>query len=123
MPAVFYEFEINRKNIEHIVEDLQGVSRSSQKFGEAVDTYMDLIRRNDPRMYKVIEINSKPGLRLRLSRFLEAERLPHTIEGLHAFIHPSSEGHLTLEEFKEFFEALLALRGIPYKRYDSQTTY
>ena len=54
---------------------------------------------------------------VRFSKSLNAECLPHEIEGVHAFIHPGSEGYLTIEEFKREFELCLERNCIPYQRY------
>jgi hypothetical protein len=68
--------------------------------------------------YAKVNVKSKPGLMLKLSKSHVAERLPKPIEGLHAFIHSGSAGHLELEEFKTYLEASLNSSGVSFRKYD-----
>ena len=115
--TVFYEFKVNKENIEFLVEDVGITQKGASAVINVADNLIDLMG-DSKTTYASVEIFDKPGLMLRFSRGLFAERLPHPIEGAHAFIHASSEGHLELEEFKTYFEASLSSHGIPYKRYD-----
>jgi hypothetical protein len=115
--ALFYEFEANRENIEFLVGDIGITQNGAPAVRNVAENLIDLMNRGES-TYAKVEILGKPGLMLRFSRGLRAERLPHPIEGAHAFIHPSSEGHLELEEFKTYFEASLSAHGIPYIKYE-----
>jgi hypothetical protein len=117
MTAVFYEFKISRRNIEFLVEDLEIAKRHSDNFSHAVNNLLDLVN-TDEKTYAIVEVKGKPGLMLRISKKLCAERLPYIVEGAHAFIHPSSEGYLELEDFKSYLDDCLNRHRIPFKRYD-----
>jgi hypothetical protein len=116
MHSVFYEFPVNKQNIEFLVEDLGITQRLAPDFPEIANNLLDLVNDSES-TYAQVEICGKPGLMLRFSRNLRAERLSHPIEGAHAFIHASSEGHLELEDFKRYFEASLQLHKIEYNKY------
>jgi hypothetical protein len=109
--SVFYEFEVNRRNAELLIGDLGGNIHIIRK---VVGDITEFFEESDNRYLKV-KIHEKPGLMLRLSKRLMAERLPHPIEGAYAFIH---SGSLGLDDFKTYFEASLSRHGIPFKRYD-----
>jgi hypothetical protein len=108
--AVFYEFEINKHNLTHVVEDLE-ITQKSAQVSSVVDNLLGLIETN-PTTYAKIEVRGRHGLKIRLSKRLTAERLSHSIEGMHAFIHPSSEGYIALEDFKTYFESSLKCHNI-----------
>lgn len=115
--AVFYEFKVDRGNIEFLVGDIGITQKCAPAVRNVAENLIDMLN-SGKSAYAKVEILDKPGLMLRFSRRLQAERLPHPIEGAHAFVHPSSEGYLELEEFKTYFEASLSSHGIPYRRYD-----
>lgn len=115
--TVFYEFQINKQNVEYLVEDLQISQKSAPAVINIAKNLIELVNAS-PSAYAKVEVYNQPGLMLRFSRRLQAERLPHPIEGIHAFIHPSSEGHLTLKEFRILFETSLERHEVPYQIYE-----
>ena len=115
--GVFYEFEVSRQNIKYLVDALGITQKGATAVSDVAENLIDLIKRGEG-TYAKVEVCDKLGLMLRFSRGLRAEGLPHPIEGAYAFIHPSSEGHLELVEFKTYFETALSARGIPYVKYD-----
>jgi hypothetical protein len=115
MHKVVYEFRLSRENVEHLVEDL-GMAKSAPAIKYFAKNLLTLVRTPESTYCKV-GVFGKPGLMLRFSKAIRVEKIPHNIEGAIAFIHPSSEGHLELEDFKIFFEASLGRYSVPYKKY------
>jgi hypothetical protein len=115
--SVFYEFRVDKETINYLVKDLE--ITQSKPLPAVLDVAANILTAIDrPGTYAKVEIAGKPGLVLRVSKKLNAERLPHEIEGMHAFLHPSSEGYLEMQEFKLLFEACMRAHDIEYKRYD-----
>jgi len=80
------------------------------------EIYRELIQENSRTSYR--KTWWKPGVIFRFSKIIEADKLPHPIEGMHAQIHASSEGYLDLQEFRDVFERCLYLHKIPFKKYE-----
>ena len=116
MFSVFYEFKVTKSTVRHLVEDL-GICQAGWNIDNVTESLCDLVNTR-PDCYAKCVVHGKPGLMLRFSKSMEAERLSHPTEGAHAFIHGSSEGYLELDEFKAYFEGSLTRHGIPFTRYD-----
>jgi hypothetical protein len=93
MNAAFYEFPVNRQNLQAIVDDL-GMEQPRVHIIGMVDNLLSLLDKSST--YANVHVLGKHGLMIRVSRNIHAECLPKDIEGLHAFIHPSSEGYITI---------------------------
>jgi hypothetical protein len=57
--AVFYEFEVNKANIEVIVEDIGITQKCAPEVRNVAENLLDLINRNE-RTYAKVEIYNKP---------------------------------------------------------------
>jgi hypothetical protein len=114
--TIFYEFNIDKQNIEFIVNDLRITQKNAPAVKDVAKNLIEII--NFEGIYAKVEIDDRPGLMLKFSKKIIAERLPHPIEGMHAFIHPSSEGYLALEDFKATFEGCLLQHRIQYQKYE-----
>ncbi len=110
--SVFYEFRLSKENIERILTDLDMIKNR--------DLSENLInsRSDTERLYAKVNFLNQPGIILVFSNRLNAERLPHEIEGLHAYIHPSSDGLLELKNFEGLLENSLLLNKINFRKYD-----
>ena len=111
---IIYEFPITEKTINDLIEDLE---IEGQK-GLLIPVAENIRNTINDNTYCKLRVHDKPGLMLKLSKNIEAERLPYSVEGLMAFVHGSSEGFLTLEEFKGLLESFFDRIGIQYKKYD-----
>jgi hypothetical protein len=115
--GVYYEFEVNRNTIGFLVSDI-GITQKYENAEKSIAELLNELVNRTGSVYAKVQVHDKPGLMLRFSKHLWAERLPHPIEGAHAFIHGSSEGYLQLEEFKTGFETSLSSHGIQYTKYE-----
>jgi hypothetical protein len=114
--SVYYEFPVTREALGFLVEDIPLTQARIDPSINVIDNVFSTIDRN--KTYCSMEAKGRPGLMLKLSRRFEAECLPHPVEGIHAFVHGSSEGYLDLENFKGYVEACFSRRGIAFTRYD-----
>jgi hypothetical protein len=113
----FYEFQITEESIRHLVEDCNIILRREPVRTDVVRSLLDAVG-HDANSYTKAEINDKPAILLKFSKRLEAECLPHAVEGAQVYVHPGTEGYIEIGEFQTFFEASLSRWRIPFKRYD-----